>query len=259
MKFSSQLNIAIKAAKAAGKIIYQNYGKHNSLYYKTGMDFITEIDIKAEQKIISIIKKKYPNHSIFGEESGKEIIDKKYMWIIDPLDGTTNFTMGNPFFNTSIALVKNNEIILGVVYNPISDELFFAEKNKGAYLNNKKINVNNKKEINKSVIAFCHGSSKIEHIKKATKIYSKMKLKANHTRQLGSAALELAYVACGRVSCFYMNNINAYDVAAGSLIVKEANGKISDFKNNEFNIDSKDLLASNKLIHKEILKIINSI
>ena len=257
MKQSNYLKTGIKAAKTAGNYIKNNYSKKIDLQYKENADFVTSVDITAEKKIISIIKQQYPNHSILGEESGKEIKNNDYLWIIDPLDGTTNFTMKNPFFNTSIALVKKNEIILGVVYNPISNELFYAEKNKGAYLNDKKINVNNKKEISKSIIAFCHGSKNKNSIKKATKIYSKMKLKANHTRQLGAAALELCYVACGRVSCFYMNDMNSYDVAAGAIIVKEANGKVSDFNNKKFNINSKDILASNKKIHNDILKIIN--
>jgi myo-inositol-1(or 4)-monophosphatase len=256
MKQSLYLQIAIKAAKSAGEIIKKNYGKNNLIKYKENKDFVSEVDIKAEKKIISIIKENFPKHSILGEESGEIIKNKKFLWIIDPLDGTTNFVMQNPFFNTSIALVKDDEIILGVVYNPISEELFYAEKGQGAFLNNKKIFVNKKNDISKSIIAFCHGSKKIEHIKKATKIYSKMKLKANHTRQLGAAALELAYVACGRVSSFYMNNMNSYDVAAGSILVQEAKGKVTDFKNKKFNIKSNDILATNKILHKEILNII---
>ena len=257
MKQSNYLKTAIKAAKAAGKIIRQNYGKHIDLHYKAGMDFVTDIDLKAEKIIISTIKKNYPGHSVYGEESGFDKKESNFLWIIDPLDGTTNFTMSNPFFNTAIALVKDNEVIVGVVYNPLMDELFYAEKGKGTYLNGKKILVNGKSDLSKSVVTFCHGSKKIAHIKRTTKIYSKMKLIANHTRQLGAAALELAHVACGRTVCFYMNNMNAYDVAAGSLLVEEAGGKVTNFENKKFTINSIDIFASNGKVHKKVLDVIS--
>ena len=221
------------------------------------MDFVTDVDVNAEKKIKSVIKSNYAGHSIYGEESGVEKKDSEFMWVIDPLDGTTNYTMANPFFNTSIALVKNDEIIIGVVYNPIMDELFYAEKGQGAFLNGKQIKVNEKTELSKSVIAFCHGSKEEEHIRRATEIYSRMKLKANHTRQLGAAALELSYVACGRISAFYMSNMNSYDVAAGSLLVKEAGGTVTDFEGVPFSIKSQDILASNGKMHEDVLMVIS--
>lgn len=259
MASSNFLKVAVKAARAAGKIIRQNYGKHLNLSYKTGSEMVTDVDVKAEEKIKVIISKYYPTHSIYAEESGYEEAGSEYLWIVDPLDGTTNYTMGNPFFNTSIALVKNGEIIMGVVYNPIMDELFHAEKDKGAYLNGNQIFVNDKSEIRKSIITFCHGSKELKSVIRAIKYYSKVKLLANHTRQLGAAALELAYVACGRTSCFFMNNLNSYDVAAGAILVKEAGGDVTDFNDENFKINSIDILASNSAIHVQILKFINSI
>ena len=258
-KDSTYLKTAIKAAKAAGKIIRQSFGKHVDLHYKTGSDFVTNIDIDAEKRIITIIKKKYPEHSIYGEESGLEKKDSRFMWVIDPLDGTTNFTMVNPFFNTAIALVKDGEIIAAVVYNPILEELFTAEKGKGAFLNGNKIHVNDKNNLSKTIVTFCHGSKKPEHIERVIKIYSQLKRQANHTRQVGAAALELAYVACGRTSVFCMSNMNAYDVAAGALLVSEAGGKVTDFSNKRFTINSVDLLATNSIFHKRILSIIKEI
>ncbi|MGM5484570.1 MAG: inositol monophosphatase family protein [Nanobdellota archaeon] len=253
MKKSLYLKTAIKSAKAAGKLIRRGYGKHLNLHYKTGMEFVTDVDTNAEKKIIETIRKTFPGHSIYGEESGTDKKESEFTWILDPLDGTTNYTISNPFFNTSIALVRKDEIITAVVFNPLMDDLFYAEKGKGAYLNDERISVDSKEDMRKTVLAFCHGSKK-EHIKRATENYSRIKLETKHVRQMGAAALELAYVASGRISGFFMNNMNSYDVAAGALLVEEAGGKVTDFNGERFNINSKDILATNGRLHQKLLK-----
>lgn len=249
---SKELAVAIRAAKAAGKIIMKKYGK-TAIHYKEYLDSVTEADKKAEQKIISIIKKEFPTHSIIAEESGKHMQQSEYTWVIDPLDGTGNFTMMLPFFNTSIALIKGNTLILGVVYSPIQKELFHATKKRGAFLNGKRIRVSGQDNLLKARSAFCHGGRTPELIERATSRYVRLKGKRCKIRQLGSAALELAYVGAGRLDAFWMTDINLWDVAAGVLLVQEAGGVVTDFAGKPYAQGTpKDILASNGAIHKKL-------
>lgn len=258
MKLSKELFIAIKAAKAAGKIIKSNYNKAQQLSFKNGGDRVTNVDVLAEKVILRILKKAFPAHSFYSEEAGKDRKVGDFVWIIDPLDGTTNYSIHNPFFNTAIALVYKNEPIIGVVYNPIQNELFYAEKGKKAYMNEKPIHVSQRKELQKSVIGFCNGRETTVMIKRAIRFYRKLKVQAsNSTRQFGSSALELCYVAAGRIEAFETSDLNAYDVAAGAIIVKEAGGKVTDFRGKPFTVASRDLLASNGVVHKRLLTILN--
>lgn len=252
---SNELAVAIRAAKAAGKIIMQSYGK-TTVHYKKYMEVVTETDKKAEQKIASIIKKAFPSHSIIAEESGKDMHRSVYTWIIDPLDGTGNFTIMLPFFNTSIALMKGNTPVLGVVYSPIQNELFHAVKGEGAFLNGKRICVSRQDDPLKTRTAFCHGGKTPELIKRSTDRYVKLKLNQWKIRQLGSAALELAYVAAGRLDAFWMTDLHLWDVAAGVLLVQEAGGLVTDFEKKPFTGASKDILASNRGITNSLLPLL---
>ena len=215
------------------------FGNISSIEKKSiNIDLVTEADKKSEDYLIKQIRSKYPNHSIVSEEFGNIDNKSEYLWIIDPLDGTTNFTHNLPIFAVSLGLVKNNkESICGVVYNPAADKCFYAEKNKGAYLNNQRLRVSNK-----SLIDECLFSSNHEGVK-----FSNLNM-----RYTGCAALDLAYVSSGRLDGFFHNNINIWDVAAGALLVKEAGGIVNDIK--KFNKNDINIKASSSAINDEMLK-----
>ena len=212
---SANLNIMIKASEKASKILIRDFGELENLQVskKGPKDFVTNADIKAEKIIIEELKKARPNYSIISEENGVEKNkDETNFWIIDPIDGTTNFLHGVPHFAISIALQSNNEIVCGLIYDPIKDELFYAEKNHGAYFNNQRIRVSKKRDIDECLFAVGKGKYNPDLI----------------YRRSGSAALDLAYVASGRFDGYFQNNLNLWDIAAGIIIVKEAGGIINE-------------------------------
>ena len=212
---SANLNIMIKASEKASKILIRDFGELENLQVskKGPQDFVTNADIKAEKVIIEELKKARPNYSIISEENGVEKNkDESNFWIIDPIDGTTNFLHGVPHFAISIALQSNNEIVCGLIFDPIKDELFYAEKNNGAYFNNQRIRVSKKREINDCLFAVGKGKYNPDLI----------------CRRSGSAALDMAYVASGRFDGYFQNNLNLWDIAAGIIIVKEAGGIVNE-------------------------------
>jgi len=212
---SANLNIMIKASEKASKILIRDFGELENLQVskKGPKDFVTNSDIKAEKIIIEELRKARPNYSIISEENGIEKNkDESNSWIIDPIDGTINFLHGVPHFAISIALQSNNEIICGLIFDPIKDELFYAEKNNGAFFNNQRIRVSKKRDINECLFAL-----------------GKLKNDIDLTyRRSGCAALDMAYVASGRFDGYFQNNLNLWDIAAGIIIVKEAGGIINE-------------------------------
>ena len=260
MTYSKQLGIAKKAAKESGKILLENFSKEHIVKQKgERKEFVTEVDLKSEEKILSILKKEFPGYSICSEEAGEEIHKSDFLWLVDPLDGTTNYKIKNPFFNVSIALAKGDDVVLGVVYSPFLDELFYSELGKGAFLNGNKIKISDRADIKSSVISFCHSGREPEFVDRGIKIFSKLKVMSSHTRQFGAVALELCYLAAGRIDVFEASNANSYDVAAGSLIAREAGAKITDFKGNFWDLSKQDILATNRKLHKEILGAIKNL
>lgn len=253
--FRKELDVAKKAAKLAGETIMKYYRKID-IKLKSNKTLVTEADIESEKLIRKILSENFPEYSIWGEEFGKDEKTSKLMWIIDPLDGTTNFVIENPFFNVSIALVKDKTPVLGVVYYPFQDELFFAVKGKGSYLNDNRIVVSKIESIEDSVITFCHSSDKEATLHMA-EIWKALKLRNPKVRQIGAAALEMSYVASGRVDAFMMIKQNPWDVSAGAIIVEEASGKVTDFDGDKFDIKKRDILATNGKLHHELLEIIN--
>lgn len=249
--------VAVNAIKKAGKKILKEYKNFNrsDVKLKAHHEILTRADLMSEEIIIKEIKSNFPAHDILSEEMGQVGSNSEYLWVIDPIDGTTNFSMHNPLWSISLAVAKEDDIILGLIFAPVLNELYIAELNKGAKLNGKTIKVSNIKE-GKVLNTFCHGREKI-YVKKAIAYFSKQKLNELDCRQLGSAAIELAYVACGRVESFAAPGINAWDVAAGALLVREAGGRVTDFTNKKWYLDSIDMLASNGKVHKEILSVIN--
>jgi myo-inositol-1(or 4)-monophosphatase len=255
MEISDELTTAIEAARKAGTIIMNNYGRI-TIDYKKDRTIVTNSDIDSEKAILSILQRDFPEYSLISEESGTEEKSPEYTWVVDPLDGTTNYSIRNPFFDVSIALVKRDEPILGVVYYPFQDELFHAEKGSGAYMNDEKISVSDSDNMEKSVHTFCHASDSESTVKMAG-IWKRLKLLNPKIRQIGAGALELAYVACGRLDSFMMVKMNPWDVAAGALLVSEAGGKATDFSGKEFNLSCSDVIASNGKLHEKLLGIIN--
>ena len=237
---SPNLNIMIRAAEKASKILKRDFGEIENLQVskKGPKDFVTNSDKKVEKVLIDELLKYKKNYTIISEEKGLiDNKDKENVWIIDPIDGTTNFLHGVPHFCISIALQSYGEIISGVIFDPIKDELFYAEKNQGSYLNNSRARVSKKRNLEDCL--FCSNDMSV--------------IKTNLSfRITGSAALDLAYVSVGRFDGYFQNNLNIWDVAAGYLIVKEAGGKL-----NNFNIMSKrniNIIASSEIIHDKLLK-----
>lgn len=253
------INIAIEAATAAGKFLRQNLGKARDIQQKSGQErnLVTEIDKRSEEIIIDIIKKHYPHHDILAEESGTEQgKTSEYKWIIDPLDGTTNFTHGLPVFCVSIGIEHRGEIIAGAIFDPNNNEIFSAEKGRGAFLNGKRIRVSQKNTLDSSLLVTGFPYNITENPDHAVEHFVNFLMNAQAVRRLGSAAIDLAYIACGRFDGFWEVALNPWDMAAGSLIVTEAGGAMTDFVGNKFSIYKKQMLASNGLIHREMLEII---
>ena len=243
---SANLNIMIKASEKASKGLIRDFGELEQLQVsiKGPSDFVTNADTKAEKIIIDELTRSRKNYSILSEESGsKENKDIDNVWIIDPIDGTINFLHGVPHFAISIALKSNNEIVSGLIYDPIKDEMFYAEKNNGAYFNNKRIRVSKRKKMEDCL--FASGEINNENIKQKTN--AKLSI-----RKSGSAALDMAYVASGRYDGYFQKNLNLWDIAAGIIIVKEAGGHVNDLnlkQNNNINI-----IASSSSINEKLVK-----
>ena len=240
---SPYLNIMIKASEKASKILIRDFGEVEKLQVslKGPNNFVTNADRKAEETIIKELEKSKKNFSILTEESGFiENKDKDNFWIIDPIDGTTNFLNGIPHFCTSIALLVDNEIIAGVTYDPIKDEIFYAEKNGGSYLNNKSIRVSKKNKITDCIYGVNFRKDLPENLL---------------VRNTGSAALDLAYVSSGRFDCCLQKNVNLWDIAAGIVLIKEAGGVVDNFELKKFNKIS--IKASNERISSDLNKKIN--
>lgn len=247
----------ILAVKKAGEYALKKYHTFNrsDAKLKAHKELLTEVDLRSEKIIISEIKKNFFDHHILSEESGDNKSKSDYLWIIDPIDGTTNFTMHNPLWAISVGLAYKDEIILGWVYAPFLDEMYTAEKGHGAFLNDKKISVSNVKS-GKILNTFCSGREP-KNIEKAVKFFCYQKLHRGTSYLLGSAALDLAYVACGRMESAFIPGAHAWDVAAGILLVREAGGNVTDFNGKQWNFESEDMLATNGKVHNLLQNIIN--
>ena len=238
---SANLNVMIKAAEKASRALIRDFGEVEKLQVsvKGPNDFVSNADLKAEKIIIEELKKARPYYSIISEEDGSETNkDKNNTWIIDPIDGTTNFLHGLPHFAISIALKSENEIVSGLIYDPIKDEMFYAEKENGAFFNNQRIRVSKKKEINSCLFA--------------TGGFSKNTVDLP-LRRSGSASLDMAYVAAGRFDGYFQNDLNLWDIAAGIIILKEAGGTINEInlsQNKNIKIKASSMAISEKMLEK---------
>jgi myo-inositol-1(or 4)-monophosphatase len=253
-------NTLYKAAIESGKIIKEYFETSFKIESKDIIsNLVTEVDKKSESKIIEIIKADFPEHNILSEEIGALETSSDIKWVIDPIDGTINYAHKIPICCVSIGIEKAGEIIYGLVYNPMSGELFYAEKGKGAFLNDEKISVTKENNLKKSLLVtgFPYVSSKCPY--KPVESFSRFLNMDIPIRRLGSAALDLCWTALGRFDGFWEYNLNPWDVAAGYLIMTEAGGKVTDFKGGKFSIYEKEILATNGLIHEDMLKVLQSL
>ncbi len=256
------INIAIEAALESGKFLLENVGNIKNIERKIGQEtnLVTEIDKQSEKLIIKKILQHYPDHAILGEEGGAQDQKSEYRWIIDPLDGTTNYTHGLPIFCVTIGIEHKNEIVAGVIYDPNRDELFTAEKGKGAFLNGKKISVTKTDSLINSLLVTGFPYNVNENPQSVIEHFNNFLPKAQGVRRLGSAAIDLAYVACGRFDGYWEVYLHPWDKAAGVLLVKEAGGIVTNFVNDANDIIyNPNTLASNGLIHTKMLDVIHTI
>lgn len=253
------IKVAIQAAQEAGKHLRERFLEKGFMayQYKTPHDIVTQVDSAAEAMVLGILKENFPGHKFFSEESGFTDSQSPFYWVIDPLDGTTNFSRNIPHFNVSIALLENNQPKLAVVYAPMADELFYAEVGMGAYLNGEHIKVSDAKKIAKSFAVIARGSGK-EAKETFGSLFPKLTSTARSSRMLGAAALDLCYTACGRFDGYINPGCRFYDSAAGTIIAKEAGATVVDFEGQPFSWEKEvsDLLVTNETLVPQFLELV---
>ena len=248
-------NTLIKAIRAGAAELSRYINTTFTISNKEGINnLVTEADHASEKAILDVIKEAFPDHHILSEEVGEIVMDSNYKWIVDPIDGTVNFAHGIPLCCVSIAVELEGEMILGAVYNPSYDEMYLAEKNRGATLNEKPIHVSEMSTVLSSCLVTGFPYTYLDVPNGPIEIFSRLIRKGVPVRRLGSAAIDLCWVACGRFDGFYEHKLQAWDSAAGFLIVEEAGGKVTDFEGNYYSPYQPHLLATNGKIHEELLK-----
>jgi len=247
------LNTAIQAVESSGRILTEYFERLHDFKQKNKniRDLVTEVDILSEKNIIEKINTSYPNHNIYGEETGDLGKESEYCWHIDPIDGTVNYSQGIPICAISIGLEHNGQIIIGAIYNPFSGELFFASKGQGAFLNGQKINVSEKNKLEDGLYIAAFSSDRREIKKKEYEVFGHINDLSRGALRIGSAALALAYLSCGRIDGFWSKGLKIWDLAAGIIMVNEARGNISG---NVLSTNEEELLfiASNGFIHDQL-------
>ena len=249
----------VKACRKASKTVIRDFGEIENLQVslKGPGDFVTNCDKKVEKILIDELLKARPSYSILSEEIGEINNDDSFKWIIDPIDGTSNFLHGVPHFAISVGLEHNKEIICGIIYDPIKDEMFTAEKGNGSYLNNQRMRVSSRSKLEGCMIFTGGPKREAKNKELALKEYYKFSTKVlTPIRKLGSASLDMAYVAAGRCDGFWQRNLNYWDIAAGIILVKEAGGFVTDFQGENQYIKNKTVLATNSKINKEMIEVL---
>ncbi len=245
----------IEATEAGAKELKRFFNGKFKISNKEGINnLVTEADHAADKAILKVIQSEFPSHGIVSEESVEKVSDSEYKWIIDPIDGTVNFANGIPICCVSIGLEHNGKMLMGAVYNPIMNEFFFAERGKGATLNDKKISVSDKKEVLTSCLVTGFPYTYLEQPNGPIQVFARLIKKGIPVRRLGSAATDLCWVAAGRFDGFYEHQLNAWDSAAGFLIVEEAGGKVTDLNGDTYSPYQPGIIATNGGIHAELVK-----
>ncbi|MBP1992309.1 inositol monophosphatase family protein [Paenibacillus eucommiae] len=256
--------VAINTAAKAGQWIKSRLGAHNSVDMKySSHDLVTEVDKGSEKMIRNLIMTHFPNHSFLGEEGVEpgpaasaqalqNVRDAEYLWIVDPIDGTTNFIHGFPFYSVSIALAYQGEVVVGVIYDPSRDELFVAEKGKGAYVHGQKMSVSAESKLSDSLIATGLPADRLGALPANLSGIQALAPKVRNIRVAGSAALHLAYVACGRLTGFWEIGLNSWDIAAGALLIQESGGQVTDTEGKPYTLDVRNIIGTNGRVHQEL-------
>jgi myo-inositol-1(or 4)-monophosphatase len=248
----------LEAIHAGGTELKRFFNSEFKISHKEGINnLVTEADHAAEAAILGIIKKNFPDHQVLAEETGEHIQESEYKWIIDPIDGTVNFAHGIPLCSVAIALERDGALIMSSVFAPILNEMFFAEKGNGAFLNGKKISVSDENSVLKSCLVTGFPYTYINIPNGPLEVFGRLIRKGIPVRRLGSAAIDLCWVACGRFDGFYEHKLEPWDSAAGSLLVEEAGGKVTDFDGKIFSPYQHRIIATNGKIHEELLKCVN--
>ena len=249
--------MAVAAAARAGEILRKNWGRTHQVEKKGAIDLVTEADLASEEAILQIVKTAFPEHKILAEERGVTLGTDDCEWIIDPLDGTTNYAHHVPEFSISMAFALGGKIVFGLILNPVMGELFCATQGKGATLNGRPIHVSDTRTVGDSLLVTGFPYDLPPVIRELMKRMERCMLAAQGIRRLGSAALDLCYVACGRFDGFWEQNLAPWDTAAGMVIVEEAGGRVTDFSNKPFTIEGKEILATNGHVHQEMTRLLS--
>ncbi len=254
----SLFDFAVETAKAAGRLLKSKFGGPLTVDYKGEIDIVTEADRMSEMLILESIRQRYPDHGILSEESPASGMGASYRWLVDPLDGTTNYSHGFPVYCVSIALERDGEIVLGAVNNPMMDETFAARKGAGAFLNGRRLKVSSVRTLTASLLAtgFPYDIRNSEN--NNLDLFSRMALSAQAIRRAGAAALDLCYVAAGRFDGFWELKLKPWDTAAGWLLVTEAGGRVTDLAGAPYELSSPNMLASNGLLHNDMIRVLQS-
>jgi myo-inositol-1(or 4)-monophosphatase len=254
------LNKIIEIAKEAGHIIREGFGQTLDIEFKTNeSNLVTQIDKASEKRIIDYVNKEFPTHRILAEESGESKNTSEYLWVIDPLDGTTNFAHGFPIFSVSIGVQRNGLTIAGVVYDVMKDIVYSAESGSGAYANNKRINVSTNAKLQRALLVTGFPYNIADNPEHAFERFIALTKASRGMRRLGSAAIDFCYVANGVFDGFWEVYLHPWDICAGKLILEEAGGIVTDFRSEPINIFSNKILATNKHIHNQMVEVINKI
>jgi len=248
----NHIDVAIQAAKGAGEILLFNFSSSRQIEQKSQGNLVCEADLLSEKFIVEFLTAEYSDCNILSEESSASAPITDCTWIVDPLDGTNNYVFGVPFFGVNVALVKGEDILLGVTYDPLRGELFRAEKGKGAYLNDSPIKVSKESSFKAAMVGFDLGYSR-EQGSETLDAADKLWWHVHCMRHIGSSVLGLAYVACGRFSLYYHRFLFPWDVASGLLLVREAGGKVTDWEGNPASYCSREIVASNSRLHREFM------
>jgi myo-inositol-1(or 4)-monophosphatase len=256
MQLDDLQDLAIRAVRESGAIQKEWLGKDKKVELKGEINLVTEVDKRCEQRIVEIIRKAFPEHNILTEETPMPELPSPYRWIIDPLDGTTNYAHGYPCFCTSLALELEGEVVLGAVYDPLLDELFTAQKGRGSFLNNERLSVSATKQLTSALICTGFPYDLRESRENNLDHFNRFIIEAQAIRRDGAAALDLCYVAAGRFDGFWELKLYPWDVAAGKLLVEEASGTVTDFHGGPLDIYGQQILASNGKIHQEMIRVL---
>ncbi|MCD6309594.1 MAG: inositol monophosphatase [Candidatus Eremiobacteraeota bacterium] len=257
-EYQSYITVAKEAALASGKILREKLLASHTVEYKGEVNLVTEMDKKSEELIKNFILARFPGHALVAEEGTKSESDSPWRWFVDPLDGTTNYAHGFPWFAVSIALCYENIPVAGVIYNPMLDEIFWAGKKKGAYLNDRKISVSREKKLGHAFLATGFPYDLRENPRLPLSLFGSFSVKAQAIRRAGAAALDLAYLASGRFDGFWELGLFPWDISAGIVLVEEAGGKVTDFSGRKVDLYGKEILATNGKLHESMLEVIRN-